>query len=512
MKKRGARMLAMLIVLAVLIGGYFLVTELTADKGVQDLGEGEYTVFDLSKEDIVGLSWTHDDTDIALEYNDKWEVVGDADFPLDEDKITELVSDLAELTATRKLEGELDLSVYGLDEPEFILNVSLSDGRVLKYEAGAENDISQVFYMAVTEDGSTPEVVYALTEGLQTKYDIGQYELLKWEDTPKVGEAQRVVVNSGSDTIVDAVYREDSTDYYFNDSYSWYAYDENEDSPCPMENSAINGLVDNLKNLSWNSCVKYDADEQALEEYGLGSSARSIIVYYTEDENSEVLESGLEIGAEFTEQEDESEVSYYYVRIPDSDMVYTVEGTSIENILNATYSNCRVQTILPLDYDTVNSLKVVYDDKEHEIERELSESVVDGETQLIEEGLKYDGVYSLDEDEFNSIIDNILALTAEEWIAEEIGDREAVLSITMMRDTAEVYKEISINIYEYDANSYIVEAYGAGTALVNADSVDAIVRGFKNLTLSEIDSVQTAGQSTDDVQAEATGTVYQEAN
>ena len=132
---RGGRLLALLAVLAVLCGGYFVVTNMTQKEAVIETG-GSFEVAGLTPDEITSMAWQNGDETIRLVRADGvWSLDGEANFPLKQDVADELASDIAALEATHTVTGGADAADYGLDEPAFTVTVendsgdTLSDGR-----------------------------------------------------------------------------------------------------------------------------------------------------------------------------------------------------------------------------------------------------------------------------------------------------------------------------------------------------------------------------------------------
>ena len=105
---RGGRLLALLAVLAVLCGGYFVVTNMTQKEAVIETG-GSFEVAGLTPDEITSMAWQNGDETIRLVRADGvWSLDGEANFPLKQDVADELASDIAALEATHTVTGGAD--------------------------------------------------------------------------------------------------------------------------------------------------------------------------------------------------------------------------------------------------------------------------------------------------------------------------------------------------------------------------------------------------------------------
>ena len=98
--------------------------------------------------------------------------------------------------------------------------------------------------------------------------------------------------------------------------------DENEDE--------AEQLKDYGKELSYiilDDCVNYHTGEDELNSYGLNESDRKIVKASYSD-NEETKNITFYLGKKF----EENEVSYVYIQLKGSDMVYKIDATFVEDI------------------------------------------------------------------------------------------------------------------------------------------------------------------------------------
>lgn len=117
--KRSIKMLMLLVVLAVFVGGYFGVQQLSKTEQVTE-ETGNFDLNARTAEDVSGLRWTLEDTVYDFVNNGgTWQKQGDAAFPVDQQKLQTMAEDLLALKATRKLEEVTSPADYGLADPAF---------------------------------------------------------------------------------------------------------------------------------------------------------------------------------------------------------------------------------------------------------------------------------------------------------------------------------------------------------------------------------------------------------
>ena len=116
--KRGKKMILLLAVLAVLVGGYVGVQRLNQTQSVTET-DGTFDLTAKKAEDIMGISWTKGENTFSFKYeNDTWQTTESPAWPVDQDVLQALADQLIALQATRKLEDVSNLADYGLESPE----------------------------------------------------------------------------------------------------------------------------------------------------------------------------------------------------------------------------------------------------------------------------------------------------------------------------------------------------------------------------------------------------------
>ena len=176
MKKKG-KMAACLILLVLLLAVLVVLTKKNstadADSSSSDSGADAEKVVDFSKDDVTALSFRingetvsftktagDDDTDI-------WTYDQEDGFPLDEGKITSVLSSLSSMTAERVIEGdEIDsMADFGLETPSQEVVVTAGDEKTTIH-VGDKNSSSR-YYIYLNDDTSK---VYLVSTSLETMF------------------------------------------------------------------------------------------------------------------------------------------------------------------------------------------------------------------------------------------------------------------------------------------------------------------------------------------------------
>ncbi|MCC8168081.1 MAG: DUF4340 domain-containing protein, partial [Clostridiales bacterium] len=160
MKKQHKQFIAICVILVVVIAGYFgAVAYNNAVTAREEAEEEANTVYyaQLDLDDIVAFSYTLDDDVLSFELvDDEWVYTDDTSIDIDEDEIEDMIDVMEEIVAADVVEAdEYDsdsLADFGLDEPVFTLNVTLSDGTEIEFTEGDKNQVVGYYYYLRSDD------------------------------------------------------------------------------------------------------------------------------------------------------------------------------------------------------------------------------------------------------------------------------------------------------------------------------------------------------------------------
>ncbi|MDO4805061.1 MAG: DUF4340 domain-containing protein [Lachnospiraceae bacterium] len=162
MKKKIMVLAGAVVLLAVLVGVYFVVNgKADAEK------EAAETLLDLTADRIQAISWTPEGGD-ALSFHrvdGQWSYDGDKDFKVDQTAMNTVCSGVTGITLYQTMEDVTDLAQYGLDTPEYMLEITDTEGKTTEIAIGADNEAVSSLY--VYKDGDKSKV-YAVMASLKT--------------------------------------------------------------------------------------------------------------------------------------------------------------------------------------------------------------------------------------------------------------------------------------------------------------------------------------------------------
>ena len=435
--KRSIKLLALMVVLALCVGGYYGVQHFNQTQQVSE----EAGTFDLTAklaDDLTGLSWTAGDTAFDLVYDGGvWQRADDPAFPLDQDKTQTMADDLLALTATRKIEDVTSPADYGLAEPAFTVTARWKDGTETTYAMGDETPFGDGYYLQLSGQDA---VIYTIADDLSDTFDTTMNALAVLETIPDVEDVTRLTVGDSLDLNLA------ETSLTINPDQLWYA----------AEGYPVDGaenLVETAQDIAWDELVTASASDEELTAWQLDeASATAVTLYEGEDAAVSIL-----LG---TTDEDGN----YYARLPESAMVYTVAAADVSDLLTTTAEDMRSATILSLPYDQVQTATLTAGDAVYTLEPATvaTDTDLEGEDAAEEPG---ENLWAL-----------VLGLTAA-GESEAVVPGDAVLTIEVSSVSG---MAATLTITEYDADSYQLTMDGRAV-LVSADSVDKLVRQVKQL-------------------------------
>ena len=123
--KRSKKLGILVGILAVACAVTFAVTQYQEKKEqIENSGE---VVLELSADTADSLSWEYESQSLAFHRDDVWLYDGDEAFPVDQEKIQDLLEPFQALTASFIIQDVDDLGQYGLDDPVCTIHITTED-------------------------------------------------------------------------------------------------------------------------------------------------------------------------------------------------------------------------------------------------------------------------------------------------------------------------------------------------------------------------------------------------
>lgn len=338
MKKKTKHLLGMVVVMFVLLGGYFALDLLPQESGEEEDAETETVkVADFTAEDITYYCYSNPEYDMGFYITEDGYVhYKDSSFPVNETSVSGQLSMLGTLTAMQVVEGT-DKSEYGLDTPATSVAVTLTDGTERTFLIGDSALFEDGDYVLDVENN----VIYLVDSSFSSKFNCSWSSMVQQEDKIKVS----------TDQIVDVTVQNGEAQTMY------ITYDETKEQPWQLtmaegtfdgDSDAVVSALGMFSSYSLGTTMEYNCSDFSV--YGLETPETVVTVRYTESteaaENTEedtlTEEKTPEIKELVFEFGDTDENGAAYVRVNGSSFVYKMtkyytEGLSVFDVEELEY-------------------------------------------------------------------------------------------------------------------------------------------------------------------------------
>lgn len=421
MKKKSVNLITAVGVLVVLSGAYVGVKAYVAKQEAADTESAEEEnpeIISIASADVKSIKFVIDKKEVTFEKDgDSWVKSDETAFPVDQDKIDTLVSSLSSIKAERTLENVEDASEYELDQPENTITVTTEDGETTVIQLGMENDSTSQEYIDLNKDSST---VYVVSNSTFSSFKGTLYDFAKSGVFPTVDSS---TVSKISVEGKDSSYVVEKDENSF-----WNITGDGETEKA--DSAKATSLASALSSMAYASYVNYNCAEDELSQYGLDKLYAEITVDYQEevekesaDDKNEAENGAEEVSevsgnekqadekvdsetdgnenpdedvdvadTEDSEEESEPETEMVdrelviqvgdqssdggrYVRVNDSNEIYTISEDSLDTFLGKTNADFWDLTVSYLSVNNLDTLDVNYGEKDYivNVSRETSE-------------------------------------------------------------------------------------------------------------------------------------------
>lgn len=432
--KRSMKSLILLAVLLVMLGSYSLVDKMNQQTEVAE-ENGTFAMTERTADELAGMIWTNDEEYHFTRDENGWANADDADFPVDQDAVSQLADRLTAMEATRKLTEVEKLEDYGFAEDSYAVTAEWSDGTTTCYIMGDETPFADGYYVRIVGEENT---VYTMTGSLSAMFAETAIDLAELEEIGKVETATAISVGSG----LKLVHYEESIS--IDPEQHWYNTDGE-----PMDDEAVEMLISDIEALEWSGLVAVNASEEELTEYQLDDANTNVITVMDDDED----EISLYIGTTDAN-------GAYYARLPGSGMVYTMAAEDVEGIIGSSEDDYWNNGIFSLEYESVQQFSCILNGEEKIFRHAETESEEDDTEET---------------DPSEELWTQISGLYATGRVDGEAAD-EMLLKISV---TSTEGISMEAGIYSYDVDSYHITTSEGRSLLVSADDVDKLIRTLK---------------------------------
>ena len=454
-------------------------------------------ILELPADSVTSLSWEYSGGG-SLAFNrtdDGWKYQDDDAFPVSEDKVKTILQKFESFGVTFIIENVEDYSQYGLDEPEAILHLA-ADERSYDIKLGDFSKMDEQRYVDIG-DGN----VYLVSSDPLDYVSASLSDMILHDDTPGF-ETVVDIRFEGSENYI--IQRMEDTDYSYSGSDVYFV--QKNGVYLPLDKTAVTRYLNTVTSLDLLDYVTYNATGEELLAFGLDDPMLSVTINYThtgEDGNeisdtcilhiSENAEERAACDAAIAEGNASTSVTKY-VRIGDSQIVYTLDDTDFAILKAAAYDDLRHGEVFWGDFDTVTRIDIDLEGNVHTLVSELS---TDGErvwyygedalipaatgetTDSTEETEAEDQRAELD---ISGIEAALLNLTAKSF-TDELPSKAEEIGLTLHLDN-ENFPTVEIRLYRYDGSLCLAVVDGSPVSLVTRSSVMELVEAVQAIVLN----------------------------
>ena len=444
--KRKKTLLVLCTVLLVAIIG--IVAEHAFQKHVDAINKIDEEVFKITADDVTKLAVTKDGSTATFEKkDDTWTNTSDADFPVNQDYVKEMLSKFESIHASFIIDNVEDYSQYGLDSPEGKIVFTTADGdKVITF--GAFSTLDTKRYICV-DGGSVYLIDTDLLENISGKTE-------DYLDRDSVyNYSQLTALKASGASKLNLVYDPDGK-YSYTDTYNYYDVDGEEHKA--LSDTKVTSYLNTLTNMNLSEYETYKASEEDLKKYGLDEPTLTLTIKGevpaddSDDKDAEVKSKKQKIYFSYKDKAD-----YAYVNFDGSTIIYKISSDTYDEIVKANYESLRPDEIVSIDWTTVSQISTKIDGKTYIVDVKTDKN--DGNTYTLDgENLKFTTV--------TTKIDGLyLDKVGEDY---KKGTEELSFAITLNDDNATM---VNVVMYQYDGDSCVAAVDGKVVGLCSRSSM-----------------------------------------
>lgn len=284
---------------------------------------------------LTSIQYETPDGELTLQCTDgTWTLARDVDFPVDQSEAESMANYLSPLNATSLVTGsDADLVAYGLDEPANRIEVQTDAGEACTVLVGAQNTHTGEYYIKLEGEGA----VYTVSSLFVTAFERTERDLQQTESWPV----------ESADSVTSATLTQNGTSLTVQvqtdaDGNKTYTVSDGTRTETPDETSA-QAFISSAATVYFMSGADFKPTEDALAAYGLAEPQATLTVEWTQqdaDSAQQTVTTVLYVGTT-------DENGYYYVKLPDSDCVDTMNAAALSGVLGMTLDD-----LLPAQEET----------------------------------------------------------------------------------------------------------------------------------------------------------------
>ena len=465
--KRSKRLIGLLGILGITCVATYGITKYEEEKEL--IKNSDEIILELDSEKVTALSWEYDEEQLAFHKDENWYWDEDETFPVDEEKIMDMLDMFESFGVSFVIEEVEDYAQYGLDDPMCTIRVE-TETETYKLELGDYSTMDSERYVTLG-DGK----VYLVQKDPFDTFERTISDMILHDEIPPVSEAEEILFTGAEET---RIFYEKNSDKTYGD-YDVYFMEQGEES-LPLDTPTMNDYLRTIRNLNPKEYVTYNATEEELSTYGMTEPELTISLTYTaEDEeteeesaesfvlhvsrNPEELEREKKEGSEDTEEEINA-----YARIGESPIIYKISDEDYKALTAVSYNDLRHKEVLTASFKNINQIDISLEDADYTITTEGNS-----------EGRRY--FYNEEELEIGTFQSALTVLEAEEFTDEMPTEKKEIDLVIHLDDPN--YPEVNVELYRYDGNQCMAVVDGNPVSLVKRSQVVDLIEAVYAVVL-----------------------------
>ena len=470
--KRSKRLSVMLGILVVVCVATFAAMQMEEQKEkIKTSGE---IVLEVSSDNVQSLNWEYGETSLAFHKDGTWLYDEDEAFPVDEEKIHELLEQFEAFGVSFIIEDVTDLGMYGLDDPICTIQFATEE-QSYEITLGDFSNMDEERYVSIG-DGN---VYLAKVDPLE-EFDAVLRDMIRHDEDLAYEQVSQIKFEGAENYTI--FYEEESTATYCSDDVY---FTERSGETLPLDTGRIGTYLESLTTLNPTDYVTYNVTEEELESYNLVTPELTITVdYTTKDEDGEEVSDTFVLSvsrnpeelaaAEEAEAngEDPEDVSGY-VRVGESQIVYKISEYKCNNLLAASYNELRHREVLTADFEDVYQLDITLEGEDYTI-------AVDGEDKDDERIWKYQEE-EVDIDDLQDALEGMRVDSTGKFTVEGSAGKEEIRLTVYLEN--ENHPKVEIELYRYDGSDCLAKVDGEIFALISRSDVVELIEAVNAIVL-----------------------------
>lgn len=441
------------------------------EKAEQIKNSGE-TILSIPTDTVTALSWTNEEGTFSFTKGDAWTYDDDSAFPVDEEKINNLLAQFEDFAAAFVIDGVEDYAQYGLDEPVCTIHITAGE-EAYTVALGDFSKMDEQRYVSIGGGKA-----YLVSHDPLDEFDAILQDMILDDTIPAFDTAKQIAfTGTENDTIT---YDEDGAsicadDVYFTDGK-------------PLDTDNVNEWLTALMSLELTNYVSYNVTNEELQTFGLDEPALTITLdYSSSDEDGTETDSGTlvlhlsqnpeELAAykeALANEEDELPDVTCYARVGESQIVYPVAQAEFDELTSVSYDTLRHQKLFTADFDTVTSVDVTLEGETYTFTHNPPED---------EDNEDAEGTWTYQDTEFDvcDLRTALRSLTAVRFTDEEPTGQEEISLIVHLNN--EDFPAFTLTLCRCDGENCLACVNGEPTAFVSRSQSVDLAEAVRALTL-----------------------------